>query len=332
MTKHYVYVDSRNRNSNESINDLTVHLHQPIKNVARCGLVSFSKGNNSWNVHDGNNKIRWREIYFSNGSYNQLQNYFEISLPTGYFGINELLTQITTKMSDTNGRLTGAETATTYTYSIDDDYRISIMGTASSTSLSNRYWAFYEPDDHKKFNSSILHAILNLQREDVVSYTNVDQNAAPTDAMWRQSQSSLSSAGRTLKSRFSYTENQSVIHIASNELAENSQRMVVKDGQTDTMKTNVLETIQILVNRWSYIHLNKNANDIQYHDIHNRTISHFDVKILGEHFETLHESAESNFKAVFVFETLDEPRTEVNQMYKEYNADSYRQAHRVINY
>jgi len=35
MTLHYVYVDSRNRNPNEKVNDFQVMLHNPIKNVVK---------------------------------------------------------------------------------------------------------------------------------------------------------------------------------------------------------------------------------------------------------------------------------------------------------
>ena len=105
--------------------------------------------------------------------------------------------------------------------------------------------------------------------------------------------------------------------------------MVVRNGATDTMKANIMETIQVVVNRWSYIHLNKNSNDVQFHNLDNININHFDVKLLGEHYEKLHETGESNFKAVFVFETLDEPHHEIKEMYREYNADAYRIAHRV---
>lgn len=331
MTLHYVYVDSRNRNRSEPINDFKVHLHQPIKNVSRAGLVSFSKGNNSWNVHAENNTIKWREIFFNtnNNTYAQLAPHFEIQITPGYYGINELLTQITTKMSSKTGRLVSSETPTTYTYSIDDDYRVSIMATASTSTASNRYWAFYHPDD-KLFNSSILHAMLNLQREDVAS-TNVITDAVnePVAHYFRQTKSSLSVDARTLKSRFSYTENQAVIYLASNELTENSQRMVNYNGVPSTMKTNILETISVSVNRWSYVHLNKVGSDIQYHSMHNKTISNFDLKMLGEHYELLHEDAESDFKAVIVFESIDQPNEEINRMHMLYNDSAYRQAHRI---
>ena len=331
MTLHYVYVDSRNRNPNENVNDFQVMLHNPIKNVVKAGLVSFSKGNNSYNVHRGNNVVKWREVFYNGDFNNQKQNFFSITLTPGYYGINELLTEITTKMSAAVNRQVGQEVATTYTYSIDDDYRISIIAQGANTVASNRWWAFYEPDDFKTFNNSIVHSILNLQREDVTSTTEVrvNYNQDPKDTAFRQSRSSLSAFQRTMKSRFSYTENQSTIHLASDTLAQNTQRMVIRNGATDTMKSNIMETIQVLVNRWSYIHLNKNQTDVQYHNLHNVNINHFDVKLLGEHYEKLHEDSESNFKAVFVFETLDEPHQEIKEMYREYNADAYRMAHRV---
>ena len=271
MTLHYVYVDSRNRNSNENVNDFQVMLHNPIKNVVKAGLVSFSKGNNSWNVHNGNNTVKWREVYINNGLYGQKQEFFSITLTPGYYGINELLTEITTKMTATANRQIGQETITTYTYSIDDDYRISIIAQGANTTVSNRWWAFYEPDDFKTFNNSIVHSILNLQREDVASTTElrISYTMNPKDPAFRQSQSSLSAFQRTMKSRFSYTENQSTIHLASDALVKNTQRMVVRNGTTDTMKTNIMETIQVVVNRWSYIHLNKNSNDVQFHNLDN---------------------------------------------------------------
>ena len=76
MTLHYVYVDSRNRNPNENVNDFQVMLHNPIKNVVKAGLVSFSKGNNSYNVHKGNNVVKWREVFYNGEFNNQKQNFF----------------------------------------------------------------------------------------------------------------------------------------------------------------------------------------------------------------------------------------------------------------
>ena len=339
-SRKYVYVDSRMRNRNEPINDFNVILHNPIKNVSKVGVISFTKGNNSYNVHAGNNIIRWREVYaLAEGVYGTINNipYFQISIPQGYWGINTLLTEITTKMSETLGRRSGLETATSYTYSIDDDYKISIKGTASSAAISNRWWGFYdESTDIKSFNNSILHSILGLRREDVLADTSLIQQQIPNsyNPIYKQSITSATDADRTLQASFSYTENQSVLYLASSALSENSQQMVNKNNITSTMKTNILETINVLVNRWSFIHLNKASNDIIFHNLHNKTISHFDLKLLGEHYNLINEDAESDFKCVLVFETVEETATavEMNKMYRDYNADAYKQAHRIINY
>ena len=100
-----------------------------------------------------------------------------------------------------------------------------------------------------KCDGIIVHSILNLQREDVASTTalRISYTMNPKDPAFRQSQSSLSAFQRTMKSRFSYTENQSTIHLASDALVKNTQRMVVRNGATDTMKTNIMETIQVVV-------------------------------------------------------------------------------------
>eukprot|EP00976_Prorocentrum_cordatum_P051190 1033635-Prorocentrum_minimum.AAC.3 len=330
MTLHYVYVDSRNRNQEENTNDFTVHLHNPIKNVVKCGVTNFSKGNNSYNVTKQNKTITWTETHLAAGEY--VSRYFLIELNEGYYGIQQLLTEIINKMNATLGRQVAAETKTTYSYTIDEDYRISIMATASTAAASNRWWAFTLDNVlmDAYFNNSILHQILNYDRNQIYERALV-LNPLITDASkWRQSQSSLAPALRTLKANFSYTENQSVINLASNTLARHSQRMISnQDGQTSTMMTNVLEQIPVVVNRWSYIHLNRNDGDVQWHTIDNLNINHFDIKILNEHYQLLEGTADSHWKACIVFETNNESHLEIKDMYKEYNADAYRIAHRT---
>ena len=328
MVLHYVYVDSRNRSVNEASNDFTVHLHNPIKNVSRAGLVSFSKGNNGYNIHEGNNTFSWVEHSVTNSE----SRVFSFTLAPGYWEMNALMTEITNQMTETVGRSYGGETVTTYTYSIDSDYRVSVVGTAATTSGSNRHWGFYVPGmnrDLSNFNNHIIHSILNYSSNQVLDEPFVDPSTTPA-SKWAQSQGSLALNNRTMTARFSYTENTSCLHLASNAMAKHSQKMVYKEGVSDTMSTHILEDIPIMVNRWSYIHVNKHRDAIQWHDLGNENISTFDVKLLGEHYELLHASGgESDFKCVFVFDTVNESQVEVQEMYKEYNASAYRQEHRV---
>jgi len=330
MTLHYVYVDSRNRPRDESINDFMVHLHTPIKNVVKCGVANFSKGNNSYNVVKPFNTITWTEAH-SPGGGQYVSRFFAIEIPEGYYGINQLLTEITNRMNSAIGRQVNQESKTTYSFTIDDDYRVEITGTASTAAASNRWWGFSieRVFDDVRFNNSILHQILNFDRVQVLERMEAIVPGITTPSKWRQSQSSLAPALRSLKAMYSYTENQAVIHLASNTLAKHSQRMMMRDGQSTTMMTNVLEQIPVVVNRWSYIHLNRNDGDISWHNIDNQNINHFDLKILNEHYNLLEGQAESHWKACLVFETNDEPHHEIKEMYKEYNADAYRIAHRT---
>ena len=328
MTLHYVYVDSRKKNEEESKTNFTVSLHTPLKNVIRCGLTQFSKGNNSFNVGTHNNEISWIEIVESGtGSYTLNTN--TITLDVKYYSILELLTTITTKMSATTGRTYAGEQATTYSYTIDEDYRVSIEAQASSSPLSNRYWAFVVPIN--QYTSSILHATLGYTRNQLLSKTD---DISHTDSRLRQSQTIVEKTvlDRSVKAQSSYIENHSVLYLGSDVLTKHSQRMIHGDdiSTSSTMRCNYLETIPVSVNRWSYIHLNKHSVSIQYHSLHNVNISHFDLKLYSEHEVLLNDDEESDYKTVLVFETLDETHHEIKEMYKEYNASAYALANRRV--
>ena len=321
MALHYVYVDSRDRNPDEPVNDFTVKLHNPLRNVVKCGMVSFAKANNSFNIHNGNRTVRWVEAYKSGENY--VSRNFNITLETGYYSAEKLLNDITTLMNTTTGRQVASETVTTYTYNIDEDYRASIIGTAASTVATNRWWGFYSSDF--EFKHSVVHSIFNYTRAQILRTKQIDP-ASTSQLSWRQSQSTLSPALRTLKAAFSYQENQSMMHIASDTLAQNSQKLTIRDNQSYTMKTNILEAIPITVNRWSYIQVNKAVNDILYHTMHNVNLDSFDLKLLNEHYIKL-DDGDADFKACFVFETLDDAHEEVKEMHREFNAQAYRMAH-----
>lgn len=348
VNKHYVYVDSRNRNKTEPVNNFTVHLHNPIKNVVRCGVVNFVCPNTSYNVHALNNKFEWFEVYLDTTA-NTTYYYrtFAITLDIGYYNISKLCQTIVDKMNATTDRTNTGESPTLYTFSPDDDdYRISITGASANSAAANRYWGFLMENDDKVFNNSIVHHILSYSRSQVLTREQLDTignlhgggegvtTKVPTDGRFAQalaqSRTNLTPEERTLKANFSYSENQSLIHLASDILSENSSRMVLNNGKSDTMKTNILESINVTVNRWSYISMNKSANDILYHSLEGINISHFDLKLLNEHYLLFPDGDASTveFKACIVFETSDDTHhAAMTEMYRNYNISGYRQAH-----
>lgn len=341
--RHYVYIDSRNRNPHEQTNNFTVHLNNALKNVVRCGVVSFTCPNTSYNVVHTNRIIRWFEIHHITGI-GYFYRTFEIELTIGYKNISDLLSEITTKMNSTGSRALASETITSYSFGFDPDYRVELSAAASSSVQSNRWWGFLVEDDEQEFNHSILHNVLSLSRSQILTQTQLDTiankegEASPSGlktpvgvfiSAIHQSQTVYDVAlSRTLKAPFSYSENNPLIHLASNMLSENSTRLVTKNGISFTQKTNVLEQIPITVNRWSWVQMSKSANEILWHSLDNINLTHFDLQLLNDHYNMYLEGATHvEYKACICFETVDADNSDMIEMYKAYNASGYSQAH-----
>ena len=323
MVQHYVYVDSRDRLDDEEVTDFRVRLHNPIKNVVRCAVISFSKPNTAYNVHENNNTITWIETTpASSATFPNVNKINTISIPPGYYSVVQLLTLMVQKMNATPGRTNDGEASVTYSYSIDEDYRVSIIASAPSAA-ANRLWGFYH--EPSTFKNSLLHSILNFQRRDIlvskssISVSNDDVNT------WRQAQTSLSATLRTLTASHSYQENQAQLHLCSDTLAQNSQRTSFRNNQTHG--TNILQPIPVMVNRWSYIQLHLGESNLLYHSLPNINLDSFDMKLQNEHHQQVIGDAESNYKACILFETLDDEHEDLKIMHREYNAQAYRLAH-----
>jgi hypothetical protein len=100
-----------------------------------------------------------------------------------------------------------------------------------------------------------------------------------------------------------------------------------EDGLMTSMKTNILETIQINVSRYSHIHFSKFGSDILWHEMDNVSLSHFDMKLLDEH-HFINREGVANYRCVIVIETIEPDHKEKELMYKEYNRQAYALAHR----
>jgi len=334
MVLHYIYVNSQDKKKDECICDFTINLHNPITSVKRIGVSSFTSSNNSYNVNNKNNRVRWLEQKVD--SVGSLTRTMTVIIPPGYYGIHELLTLIVNLMTasteakdkDGNviaaGRLYAGEAKVTYTYSINENYQISILATSSSSPASNKYWGFFSPI--KEMKNNLLHSILGLemlsQITDVQDITNLNK------ADFKRSVTTLTDLSlRTLQANHSYSENSSILFLASSVLSNHSITSKNEGGIMTSQKTNILETIQINVSRYSHIHFSKFGSDILWHDMDNVSLSHFDLKLLDEHHNINREGV-ANYRCVIVIETLDPDHKEKELMYKEYNRQAYALAHR----
>ena len=97
MGLHYIYVNSQDKKADEAICDFTINLHNPITSVKRVGISSFTSSNNSYNINEHNNKVQWLEQQVDNiGAATRI---LEVVMSPGYNSINELLTLMTSLMS-----------------------------------------------------------------------------------------------------------------------------------------------------------------------------------------------------------------------------------------
>ena len=334
MVLHYIYVNSQDKKKDECICDFTINLHNPITSVKRIGVSSFTISNNSYNVNENNNKVRWLE---QQADYIGLPTRtMEVIVPPGYYSINELLTLIVRLMTDATEakdkdgnvilRRYAGETKVTYTYSINENYEVSIIGTSSSSSISNKYWGFYSPLNDMKNN--LLHSILGFEMISQIANTQ-DITLANRDNFKQSYTGGGIDVGlRTLKAKHSYSENSNLLFLASSVLANNSIRSRNDEGGIMTsMKTNILETIPVNVSRYSHIHMSKFGSEILWHEMDNVSLSHFDLKLLDEH-HFINREGVANYRCVIVIETIEPDHKEKELMYKEYNRQAYALAHR----
>jgi hypothetical protein len=142
---------------------------------------------------------------------------------------------------------------------------------------------------------------------------------------FKQSATTTKANDRTLKANHSYSENSSLLFLASSVLANNSLTSRNEDGIMTSMKTNILETIHINVSRYSHIHLSKFGSDILWHEMDNVSLSHFDLKLLDH---VINREGVANYRCVIVVETIEPDHREKELMYKEYNRQAYALAHR----
>ena len=211
-----------------------------------------------------------------------------------------------------------------YSYSINEQYQVSIEAKSSSSAQGNKLWGFYAP--LKNLAQNCIVGILGFE---AISQVVIDSDiTAATKQLFKTSISSDAIALRTLKAKSSYSENNSLMYLASKDLSSNA---IISKNTSDlimtTMRSSILETIQLNVSRYSYIHVQKYGSDILYHDYHG-TLSHFSLQLLDQHYNVNKEGVQ-NYRVVLVVHTSDPSNEENAYMNKLYDLESYRIAHRV---
>ena len=335
MVFHYIYVNSQDKHDDEFISDFKVQLQHPISNVKQVGVQSFSSTNNSYNVTRRNRTVRFLEQKASIDGFDT--RIVTINLPLGYYTINELLTELTRLMSlvptanlasdrTPVSRQYASETLPVYSYNINEKYEVTITATSLANTAGDKYWGFYASTS-QEMKDSLIHTILGysmysqIVKEPQITQSNKDD--------FKQTNPSLTIPDRSYTSMHSYSENSSLLYLASDILSSNSIATVKgTDELTTTKRTNILEQIHVNVGRYSFIHLTKFGSDVLFHNMNNTTLTHFDLKLLDQNFHMGQEGVQ-NYRACIIVETNDVvDHREQSQMHQEYDAQGYRMIHR----
>jgi len=337
MGIHYIYVDSVDRTSDQMISDFTVNLHQPIANVTKIGISSFTSSHNSHNITEFNNQVFWLEQKVDGIDTGvNLTRLMEVKLEVGYYTIHQLMSKIVDLMNSETATLTtdasggalarkfNTEALPVYSYSINEQYQISIEAKSSSSAQGNKFWGFYAP-----LKTLAQNCIVSILGFEAISQVVIDPEiTTSTKQFFKTSIASDTIALRTLKAKSSYSENNSLMYLASRDISSNA---IISRNTGDlvmtTMRSSILETIQLNVSRYSYIHVQKYGSDILYHDYHG-TLSHFSLQLLDQHYNVNKEGVQ-NYRVVLVVHTSDPSNEENAYMNKLYDLESYRIAHRV---
>ena len=338
MGIHYIYVDSVDRTSDQLISDFTLNLHQPIANVTKIGVSSFTSSHNSHNITEYNNRVYWLEqkVEFIDNVGAYMTRLMLIELEIGYYTIHQLASRIIDLMNAQTASLTtdaaggpfarkfNTEALPVYSYSINEQYQISIEAKSSSSAQGNKFWGFYAP--LKNLSQNCIVSILGFE---AISQVVIDSDITTSSKQFfKTSISSDAIPQRTLIAKSSYSENNSLMYLASRDISSNA---IISKNTGDlvmtTMRSSILETIQLNVSRYSYIHVQKYGSDILYHDYHG-TLAHFSLQLLDQHYNVNREGVQ-NYRVVLVVHTSDPSNEENAYMNKLYDLESYRIAHRV---
>jgi hypothetical protein len=259
-----------------------------------------------------------------------------IELEIGYYTIHQLASRIIDLMNAQTASLTidaaggplarkfNTEALPVYSYSINEQYQISIEAKSSSSLQGNKFWGFYAP--LKNLSQNCVVSVLGFE---AISQVSIDSDITGSSKhLFKTSISSDAISLRTLKAKSSYSENNSLMYLASKDISSNA--IISKNSGElvmTTMRSSILETIQLNVSRYSYIHVQKYGSDILYHDYHG-TLSHFSLQLLDQHYNVNKEGVQ-NYRVVLVVHTSDPSNEENAYMNKLYDLESYRIAHRV---
>lgn len=341
----YLHISSKHRLN--TVNDkasIKVHLGQPIKNVYRVAVKSFSMANAMFNIRSGENKLEWAEFYFPQGNYALVPEHriFSITIPTGYYAAEDLCTTINALISampaaDHIVSSDAGELPLLMSFSQDQDgYFIKVSTALDAGDTGVKYFSPLQTQNTiwRMLGFTEKQVVNTLKRKKETNYDDIKNevldvanNVAGDFYTYIDAHHQAGGYGSPtiFQSNLPTTiESPNGIYLTSDTLTTGGTyetRTHPDSLHLDAMPQAILEFIQFDKGRYSWIHYN--ASLPHYHYLNDTTLHDIDIQLRSENGVVLTHSEVGEYNLVIVFETVveDEYSAEFIKAYNRYGYD-----------
>ena len=349
----YVHVNSKHRLAGDLVlntqgnlvpedkAEINVHLNNPIKNVWRVAVKSFTIANSFHNVKSGENKLVWYEFFKPAGGLDYILKKFSVEIPVGYYSAAELcleINRVIDAMPDFQHRVLSEDPLQIKFSQDSEKYNIRVNLTVGSGDKwfmpvqetdAQILWSMLGFTDHQIFThrrfgqaqeeANVVREIAN--KLDEPSYGGLGGSDVITKAGTDLTAYNLISALPAT------IENSGGMYLTSDALTTGSTYESRKNPNTlhtEAVPMNILEWIQFEVDRYYWIHYN--ADLLHWHYLNNASISDFDITLKSQSGQTLTHKECGNYNLVLIFETVEQDEVPASFI-RAYNKEGYALAH-----
>ena len=349
----YVHVNSKHRLAGDLVlntsgnlvpedrAEINIHLNNPIKNVWRVAVKSFTIANSFFNVKTGENRLVWYEFFKPAGAADYVKKKFYIDIPPAYYNVAELLVKINfaiDSMAAFQHRVISEDPMNIELSQDTDNYTVRVNLTIAS---GDKWFLPVQENDAQTMWSSLGftdHQILTHRRyaqpetEDTLT-SDISHRLKEAGYGGLGSSDVITQAGSDLTSfnlvsKLPATiENSGGLYLISDALTTGStyeSRKHPDKLHTEAVPMNILEWIQFEVDRYSWVHFN--ANTVHWHYLNNASIADFDIVLKSQSGQTLTHKECGNYNLVLVFETIEQDEVSASFI-RQYNKEGYAIAH-----
>lgn len=332
----YLHINSKHRleTNHGDLADLKVHLHQPLKNVVKVAVKSFTMGNSFFNIRSGEDTLNWVEVYAPSGSSEYFVREFSITIPTGYYTADNLCSTINNLITTMPTHSVSGEAPLGISLSQDpDEYHINISLTRPSSDAGDKW---FSPVNEKTsiwkllgfVNTQVINKLKRKAKE-LDDIANVLPNPSSEYAYYQALFQAGSSGTPNIHRGFlpATIESPAGIYLTSDTLTTGGTydtRTNPDSHQLEAIPRAILEFIQFDKSRYSWIHYNSamphwhHLNDVSLHDI--------DIQVRSENGTIFNHNEIGEYNLVLVFECVVEDEYSA-EFIKQYNKEGYNLAH-----